>query len=157
MHGAAGVAAAGFLEDVARAGAGRQPRGDESGGDGGEQRGADGEGEHRAVDHEGDVGGQRVLEAVEDLAEIVHRPVGQPDADDGAEHGDEQALGEHLADEAGAGGAERGADGEFLGAQRGAGELHVHDVDAGDEQEADAEAQHGEEEAAEEIARERAQ
>ncbi len=79
---------------------------------------------------------------VEGGGEVVGRPVGDGDADRGADAGEEEALREHLADQPAAGGAERGADGQLLGPQGGARKLHVHHVDAGDEQNEQAAAQH---------------
>jgi hypothetical protein len=74
--------------------------------------------------------------------------VGERDPDRGADAGDQQALGEHLPDQPDPRRAERGADRQLLGAQRRPRELHVHDVDAGNQQHADAEAQHRQQRAA---------
>ena len=62
------------------------------------------------------------------------------DADGRADCREQQALREHLPDQPHARGAERGSDRELPRPQRGARELHVHHVDARDEQHAHAKA-----------------
>ena len=69
-------------------------------------------------------------------------------------HGDEQALGQHLPDQPDARRAERRANRQLLGAKRRPRELHVHHVDARDQQHADAEPQHRPERAAQRPRRE---
>ena len=64
------------------------------------------------------------------------------DADDRAHQRDEETLGQHLPNEPPAGRAERAADGQFLRAQGGAAELHVHHVHARDQQNDDDRAEH---------------
>ncbi len=64
------------------------------------------------------------------------------DADRRANARQHQALGQHLADQPGAGGAERRPDRQFPRAERRPRELHVHHVEARDQQDAGAERQH---------------
>ena len=78
-----------------------------------------------------------------EFLQVVGRPEREDDADQGTAAGQEEAFGEHLPDQPHAGGTERGADRQLLLAQGGAGELHVHHVDAGDQQQAHAKRQHG--------------
>ena len=56
------------------------------------------------------------------------------DPADRAEDRHDQAFGQHLPNESPARRAERAANGQLLGAQRGAAELHVHHVHTGDQQ-----------------------
>ena len=64
----------------------------------------------------------------------------------GSENGQQQALGEELADEAPASRADREADGDLLSAAGGARQQHAGDIGAGDQQdEADDDQQHAEE------------
>ena len=143
--GAPGVAAAGFLEDIDGAGARGHPRRHQAGDNGGEERGGDDHGQHLGLDVEAHPGGDRIGEVARGGVEQIRGPESEGDAEDRTEAGEQQALGEHLPDEPDARGAEGGANGQFLAAQGGAGELHIHHVDAGDEQHADAEGQHDEE------------
>ncbi|CEF48755.1 unnamed protein product [uncultured bacterium] len=59
---------------------------------------------------------------------------GDHEPEGGSRHGEQQAFGKELLEEASAGGAEGKADGDFLAADGGAGEEQAGDVDAGDQQ-----------------------
>ena len=111
---------------------------------GGAQRG-----EQPAADpgDEGDGGGEEVdrpgrarvlvdgqIALLDERGEKRGGPGGKEPADDAGDGGEDEALHEHLADEAAAAGAERGAHGELLLAPGRAGDHEVGDVGAGDEQ-----------------------
>ena len=66
----------------------------------------------------------------------IETPARQNHTGHAAANGEDHALGEKLADEPGAAGAERGADGNFAVARGGAGEEKIREVRAGDEQDA---------------------
>ena len=67
-------------------------------------------------------------------AEERNAAVGEDEAADRAEGGEQDALGEELADQASAAGAEAEAEGHFAAADGGAGERQVGDVDDGDQE-----------------------
>ena len=74
--------------------------------------------------------------------------VGEQHAEEGAHQREQHALGEELADQAPAVGAQGGADGDLPGALRGAGHDQAGHVDAGEQQDGKADAQHDNEEGA---------
>ena len=74
--------------------------------------------------------GQRVNRPNEE----IDRPIGDDHARDRPEHRDDQTLGQHLSHESPPRRAECAANRQFLCAQRGPPELHVHHVHTGDQQ-----------------------
>jgi hypothetical protein len=66
------------------------------------------------------------------VREIRHDSEGESYAEDGTDGGEDERLGDELASEATAAGAERGAHGKFLGAGGDAGEKKIGEIDADD-------------------------
>ena len=127
---AGGAAAAGRFEGGIDVHSDRAPGGGDAEEEAGDDGDAEGEGENGAVDLDflqtGDVAGV-------DGSYDVESPLGDEETGGAAHDGEEKALGEQLADDAQAAGAQGGTDGDFFFARGGAGEQEVGDVGAGDQ------------------------
>ena len=121
-----------FLQDLVEVGA----RGAERGGDAKNQAAEDAE--RGEVAKDGVVHGELHPVGFADIRYGEIEPADAEDAEDktegAAENAEQDAFDEELADDAPAGGAERGADGHLTLAADGAAEHHVGDVGAGDEE-----------------------
>ena len=120
---------------------------------GGDRR-HDGEQQYGRIDVEGNPRRRPILEVPNRRRQPVDRRVGERDPDNRADAGDEQTLRQHLPDQPHPRCAERRSDRQLLRAQRRARELHVHDVDARDQEHADAEPEHRPQRAAQRAWRE---
>ena len=92
---------------------------------------AGGEGDHRPVETDPGDAGQAVRRRPR---QHLHPPTGEDQAQAAADHRQEGALGEQLADQAAAGGAQRQPHGDLAPAPGGARQQQTGDVGAGDEQ-----------------------
>ena len=131
LHAVAGGAAGADLERFIDPGARNEPGRRQAEDHAGEQRQGEREGEDLPVERQ-----RGIHKAVRrELArEPLVGPHGDQDAEGAAAHGQQHAFGERGAQQARAGGAERGADGVLVAAGKGAGELEVGEIAAGDEQ-----------------------
>ena len=110
-------------------------------GDAEEQRGQDGEAEGEGEDVQVGGGGEGGVAADRSRGDEADEETGSPEGEEQAEcaadEGEQQGLGEDLADDAGAAGAEGEAGGELALAGGGFGEEEVGEVGAGDEKDED--------------------
>ena len=136
MVAAAGGGAARLgLERAHDVGARGQPGRHDAEDDAGERRGGDGQQEHLRADRQLQLARPAAGVADDDVGlEQAVDPQRDEQAEAAADRGKKDALDELLADEAGARGAERGADGEVAHRDGGAGELEIGQVGAGDQQ-----------------------
>ena len=139
----AAVAAPAFFHDFGRISARAQQSRDKPGDDGREQRRADGEREHFGVDRERHPVRQRKGQRIGCANEQTDRPMRHDHADEGAERRDQKTFGQHLPHDPPARRTQRSANCQFLRPKRGPAELHVHDIDAGDEEHDQGRAEHG--------------
>ena len=121
--------------EVGLGGAQGRPHGEEHGGheaeaEGGEEHG----GARRRVDGEREV--HRAEKGLQGIQQQVVAPKGDEQAERAAGEREQEALDDQLADDAAARGAEREADGDLARAGGAAGEEHVGEIEAGDEQDA---------------------
>ena len=82
----------------------------------------------RKIENDGRVAGG------EEADEQTAGPLCEQDTQRRAQRGKQQAFGEQLADQAGAAGSDRHADGDFLATDGGAGDQEIGDIGASDEQ-----------------------
>ena len=140
---AVGVGAAeALLEGFVDVAFGHAPGGEEAREDAGRDGEGEGEGEDGAVEADVAHAGQLVGEELDEELDAV---VGGDEAERASAEGDDQGFAEQLLDDARAGCAHGGADGDLFAAREGAGEDEVGDVGAGDEEHEGYGAEHHEE------------
>src|SRR5947209_1942524 len=98
-----------------------------------EKRKGDGETEDVEVERNFEHAGEEIIR---NLLEQIESPERKEHAEDASDSRSQHAFGEKLEDDASAGGAERGANGNFFSSRGEAGEEKIGDVGTGDEEDA---------------------